>query len=34
MKLRDRLAVLWILMKDTGGYIAKRHRELYKRKDV
>lgn len=34
LKLKDRLAVLWILIKDTGRYIAKRHRELYKRKDV
>ena len=34
MKLKDRLAVLWILIKDTGKYIAKRRRELCKRKDV
>ncbi|MDD4716143.1 MAG: metallophosphoesterase [Oscillospiraceae bacterium] len=34
LRLKDRLALLWILIKDTGRYIAKRHRELYKRKDV
>ena len=33
LKLEDRLAVLWILIKDTGKYIAKRQRELFKRND-
>lgn len=34
LKLKNRLTVFWILMKDTGRYTAKRYRELYKRKDV
>lgn len=29
LKLKERLAVFWLLIKDTGRYIAKRHRELY-----
>ncbi len=33
LKLEARLAVLLMLIKDTGRYIAKRYRELYKRKD-
>jgi len=33
LKLQDRLTVFWILIKDTGKYIAKRYKELYKSKD-
>ncbi len=33
LRLRSRLAVLWILMKDTGRYMAKRHKELQANKD-
>lgn len=29
LKLKERLAVFWLLIKDTGRYIAKRHKELY-----
>lgn len=31
LKLKNRLTVFWTLMKDTGRFIVKRHRELYKR---
>jgi hypothetical protein len=34
LKLEDRLAKFWILIKDTGKYIAKRYKDLYKSKDV
>lgn len=30
IRLNHRLSLLWVLMKDTGKYIAKRHRELFK----
>ena len=33
LKLKDRLAIFWVLIKDTGRYLARRYRELYKRKD-
>ena len=33
LKLKKRLAVFWTLIKDTGKYMAKRHRELFKRQN-
>lgn len=33
LKLKNRLAVFWTLIKDTGKYMAKRHRELLKREN-
>jgi hypothetical protein len=33
MKGKERLASSWILIKDTGRYIVRRHRELGKNKD-
>jgi hypothetical protein len=33
LKLRGRLAVFWILLKDTGGFMAKRYQELHAGKD-
>lgn len=33
LRLKDRLALFWILTKDTGRYISKRFKELYKRKN-
>jgi hypothetical protein len=32
IKFNHRLSLLWILIKDTAKYIAKRYRELYRRK--
>lgn len=34
LKCKHRLSVFWVLMKDTGRFMAKRHSELYNRKDA
>ncbi|ODU56970.1 MAG: hypothetical protein ABT01_02925 [Clostridium sp. SCN 57-10] len=34
LKFKDRLAVFRILMKDTGRFISKRYKEIYKGKQV
>lgn len=33
IRLKEKLTLLWILIKDSGAYISKRFKELYKRKN-